>query len=267
VSAALFRRTVAAKRTEIVATGVGMLVWGGVLPLIYASFGREIGAFVRNNPLLSQFAQFGGGDLFTLPGTLALGFVHPFTLLLMGITAIGFPALAIAGEREKGTLEVVLARPISRRGLYLTLYLVGLIFLGLLLALQLVGGLASATAMGVAEELDMTRLPELWLAGWLLFVGFMSITFAASVMSDRLGPAIGVPLVFVLVNYLANAIGSIWPDVAWLQDYSLFNLVKASDVLTAGIAASDVAILLSISVIPVIFALLAFPRRDIAAPS
>lgn len=267
MNAALFRRTLAAKRTEIAATGVGMLVWGGVLPLIYATFGREIGSFMRNNPLLSQFAQFGGGDLFTLPGTLALGFVHPFTLLLMGITAIGFPALAIAGEREKGTLEVVLARPISRRGLYVTLYLVGLIFLGLLLALQLIGGLASATAMGVVDELEVSRLPELWLAGWLLFVGFMSITFAASVVSDRLGPAIGIPLVVVLINYLANAIGSIWPDVAWLQDYSLFNLVKATDVLTRGIALSDMAILLAVSVIPVVFALVVFPRRDIAAPS
>ncbi|CAN5721142.1 hypothetical protein BH23CHL8_BH23CHL8_26120 [soil metagenome] len=267
MSAALFRRTLVAKRTEIFATGLGMLVWGAVLPLIYATFGREIGSFVRNNPILSQFAQFGGGDLFTLPGTLALGFVHPFTLLLMGITAIGFPALAIAGEREKGTLEVVLARPISRRGLYLTLYLAGLIFLGILLALQLVGGLASAMAMGVGDELDVARMPELWLAGWLLFVAFMSITFAASVMSDRLGPAIGIPLVFVLVNYLANAIGSIWPDVAWLEEYSMFNLVKAADVLTGGIAPSDVAILLAISASPVVFALVVFPRRDIAAPS
>jgi hypothetical protein len=72
---------------------------------------------VRGNALLSQFAQFGGGDIFSLAGTIALGFVHPFTLLLMGIVAIGFPATAIAGEREKGTLEVTLARPISRRGL------------------------------------------------------------------------------------------------------------------------------------------------------
>jgi hypothetical protein len=88
-----------------------MLVWGAILPVIFATFGKELGDLVRGNALLSQFAQFGGGDIFSLAGTIALGFVHPFTLLLMGIVAIGFPATAIAGEREKGTLEVTCLAP------------------------------------------------------------------------------------------------------------------------------------------------------------
>ena len=34
---------------------------------------------------------------------------------MLGIIAIGYPATAIAGERQRGTLEVLLARPVSRR--------------------------------------------------------------------------------------------------------------------------------------------------------
>jgi len=48
------------------------------------------------------------------------------TLLLVGIVAVAFPALAIAGERDRGTLEVTLSRPISRHGLYVTLFLAGM---------------------------------------------------------------------------------------------------------------------------------------------
>jgi ABC-type transport system involved in multi-copper enzyme maturation permease subunit len=101
----------------------------------------------------------------------------------------------------------------------------------------------------------------------LLFVAFMSLAFAVSVESDRAGPAIGLPAAFVLINYLAFAIGSIWPDAKLLQDYSMFNLVKAQQVLEAGPAASDLAIMLAFAAAFVALAVFRFPRRDLAAPS
>jgi ABC-2 type transport system permease protein len=185
----------------------------------------------------------------------------------MSIVSIGYPAQAIAGERAKGTLEVVLARPISRIRLYATLFVAGLIFLGVLLALQLASAFVAAIVMDVDAELEAARMVQLWLAGWLLFVAFMALTFFASAMSDRIGPAIGLPLAFVLINYLANAIASIWPDVAWLQDWTMFALVKAKTVLESGIAASDVAILLAFIAAFVALTVVLFPRRDIAAPA
>lgn len=263
----LLRRTIASQRVLLLSTGVAMLVWGAVLPFIFSTFGQTLGDFLRGNPLLSQFSQFGGGDLFSLAGTIALGFVHPFTLLLMGIVAIGFPATAIAGEREKGTLEVTLSRPVSRRGLLATLFVAGLLFLALLLALHLVGSYLGAAMTGFAEDLDLGRMAQLWLAGWLLFVAFMALAFAASAMSDRVAPALAIPLAFVLLNYLANAIGSIWPDAKWLMDWSMFNLVKAQAILTEGVALSDVALLVGFTLVFVILTAWAFPRRDIPAPS
>jgi beta-exotoxin I transport system permease protein len=267
VNGPLLARTFAANRVRLITLGVAMLVWGFVLPIVYATFGKTLGDFLRGNPVFSQFARFGGGDLFTLAGSIALGFVHPITLLLMSIMAIGFPALAIAGERQRGTLEIVLARPISRRTLFVTLYVAGLVFLGLLLALQLASALVGSVVMGVADEVAAVNFLPLWLSGWLLFVGFMSLAFAASVASDRVGPAIGIPLGFVLVNYMANVIGSLWPDAAWLEDWSMFDLVKARNVLEGGLAVSDVAILVAFAALFVAIALAVFPRRDLAAPS
>jgi ABC-2 type transport system permease protein len=263
----LLRRTIAANRVLLISTGAAMLLWGAILPVIFATFGEEVGDLLRGNTLLNQFARFGGGDLFTLAGTIALGFVHPFTLLLTGIVAIGFPATAIAGEREKGTLEVTLARPISRRGLVATQFVAGVMFLALLLALHLLGSYVGSFITGVGDELDVGRMAQVWLSGWLLFVAFMSLAFATSAVSDRLGPALGVPLAFVLLNYVANAIGSIWPDAAWLQDWSMFNLVKAQQVLTEGVTLSDIAVTAGFAVLFMALTLVAFPRRDIPAPS
>jgi ABC-2 type transport system permease protein len=263
----LLRHTFASNRMLLLSTGVAMLAWGAILPLIFATFGRELGDIIRGNPLLSQFTQFGGGDFFSLAGTIALGFAHPFTLFLMGIVALGFPATAIAGEREKGTLEVTLSRPISRRGLFATLFVAGSLFLAILLGLHVVGNYIGAFVTGVSGELVPSRMVQMWFAGWLLFAGFMALAFASSVMADRVGPALAIPLAFVLINYLANAIGSIWPDAAWLQDWSMFNLVKAQAILDGQMALSDLAILAAFAIAFVALTLYAFPRRDIPAPS
>ena len=110
-------------------------------------------------------------------------------------------------------------------------------------------------------------MAQLWLSGWLLFVAFMALAFVASSMSDRIGPAVGIPLAFVLVNYLANAIGSIWPDAAWLQDWSMFNLVKAQHRADHGPRPERRRVMLVFTVVFVALAAYAFPRRDIPAPS
>jgi hypothetical protein len=262
-----FRRTLAANRVRMIACGLGLVVWGSILPVMYATFGKDVAAIIGTNPLFEQFSRFGGGDLFSLHGAIALGFIHPFTLLLMGIMAIGFPAIAIAGERQRGTLEVLLARPISRRSLYVTAFVAGLLFLGVLLALELGANVVAAMAMGVGDELAMEQVPVLWLNGWLLFSAFMAVAFAASVSFDRLPPALGVPLVFLLLNYLADAIGSLWPDVSWLRDWSMFHLVKAQAVLDGEVAWADLATLAAIGGLAVVYAWVVFPRRDLAAPS
>src|SRR5262249_10543415 len=47
-------------------------------------------------------------DLMTVP------YVHPFALTILGLCAIGRAAQALAGELERGTLELLLAQPIRR---------------------------------------------------------------------------------------------------------------------------------------------------------
>lgn len=263
----LLRRTIAANAIRLLVIAAGLALMGVLMPVMYAAFGQEVGRFVESVPLLSQFADFGGGDIFSLVGSVALAFTHPFTLLLMGIVAVVFPALAIAGERDRGTLEVTLSRPISRRGLYATLFVAGTGFIGVLVAVLVLATLLATWAVGLGDELSAGNLGQLWLGSSLLFVAFMALSFAASVESDRATPAVGIPAVFALLNYLAWAIGSIWPDVRWLEEYSMFNLLKARDILQQGLAPGDVAVLVGFALTFVVIALYRFPRRDLPAPA
>lgn len=263
----LFLRTVAANRIRLLACAAGLFAWGLVTPLIYATFGRELEGLVQGNPFLSQFSQFGGGDLFSLSGAMALGFIHPITVALMSIFAVGLPLAVVAGERQRGTLEVVLARPVARRSYYLTMFAAGAFFLAMLLGMELAGNVTSAAVLDVLGEIDVPAIPLLWFNGWLLFTAFMAIGFAASVSFDRLAPAMGVTIAVLLVSYVIDVIASLWPDARKIADYSLFHYVQAKAVLEGTLAPGNVALLVLVTILASVYVLVIFPRRDLAAPS
>ncbi len=268
VNPPLLRHTLSSNGPRLVVIALGLVLMGIVMPLMYSAFGVEMAEFIDSVPFFSQLVNgFGGGNVLSLTGSMAFAFQHPFTLLLVGIMAIAFPALAIAGERDRGTLEVTLSRPISRRGLLFTLYFAGVVFVALLLGVLSLTTAITAVAVGFGDEVEVAQLVQLWLVSTLLFVVFMGLAFVVSVESDRAGPAIGIPAVFVLLNYLAYTIGGIWPDVAVLEDWSVFNLLKAQSVLTDGAALSDVLVMLALIVILAAVAFYRFPRRDLPAPS
>ena len=121
MNGALLRHTWRLQRTKLAIVSIALTVWGFLLPVIYARFGSQFTALMQSGMLPEQFARFGGGDVFSLAGSIALGFIHPIAIILTSVFAVGFSASAVAGERQRGTLEVALARPISRRVLYLSL--------------------------------------------------------------------------------------------------------------------------------------------------
>jgi len=263
----LFARTWRAQAGKLVVVLIGLMIWGFLLPVIYSSFGAKFKELAQSGVLPPQFSEFGGGDVFSLSGAIALGFVHPISVAMIAVFAVGFAASAVAGERQRGTLEVLLARPVSRRAVYVTLLITTWTCLGVVIAGQIVGSAVGATASGVGSELAWPNMALLWVNGMLLYVAFSAIGLAASVSFDRLTPALGITLGVLVVQYFMDILGSLWPDAKGIQPFSLFHYLKAKEVLTGTLEPGNVVVLLIVTTIAVVFALVEFPRRDLAAPS
>jgi beta-exotoxin I transport system permease protein len=273
VNLALFRHVLRQYGVRLVLVTAALTIWGMLMPVIYWAFGSEMKALFDQFPQFGQFANFGGGNLFSLPGSIAVGYIHPIAIALLSVFAIVFPLSAVAGERQRGTLEVVLARPISRRTYYLTLYVAAVLFLAILIAASIAGTLLAATLTNTVGELELANVPALWLNGVLFYAAIAAITFAASVSFDRIGPAAGLVLAIVLIAYFMQIIGSLWPSrngetgADILQPYSLFHYLDPNAILTEGTQVFDLLVLLVVGAAAVTFALVVFPRRDLAAPA
>ncbi|MEO5941054.1 MAG: ABC transporter permease subunit [Candidatus Limnocylindrales bacterium] len=263
----LFGHLWRSQRTKLVIVSVAMLAWSSFLPVIYKSFGQQMKVLVDSGIIPKQLTNFGGGDVFSLPGAVAVGYIHPISIILISIFAIGFAASAVAGERQRGTLEVLLARPISRRRVYTTLLVAVLSFVGLVLIASILGTVLGSAIVGVGGELVLERLPLLWLNGMLLWGSIGAIALAASVSFDRLTPALGLTIAIVVVSYFLYVLASLWPDAKGLEPYSIFYYLASRDVLNGIVNVGGLALLAVVGAAAIAIALVVFPRRDLAAPS
>jgi ABC-2 type transport system permease protein len=255
---------------RLVIVALALVGWGFLMPVIWDQFGRSFEQLMNSGLIpaeFRQFTQFGGGDITKLSGMIAIGFIHPLAVLLMAVFSVGFTVAAVAGERQRGTLEVLLARPISRRTMYTTLLVAALLFIGLLVLALLGGVLFGLTLWNLLDRVQVGNMPILWLNGVLLQMTFASIALAASVSFDRLTPALGVTLAVLLSAYFFQVLGSLWPDAQFLQPYSLFYYLQPQQILEGHVDLFHLVLLGAVAVAAIAYALVVFPRRDLAAPS
>ena len=248
----------------VILAGIG---WGLLIPVFYSAFSDVIRDLANSGAFPRELLSFGSGSLFTLPGSITLGFQHPLAIAMVAIFAVGSGATAVAGERARGTLEVLLARPISRRTLYLSILVALLVTVLLVLSAILGGMVAGAAIQGLIDELDVGQVPLVLLNGFGLWAAFTTFALATSITFDRPGPAIGLSLTYVVLNYFLEILGSLWADAAWTQDYSLFHHFDPGAILGGEAVALDLVIVFVAAIVPVIYALVVFPRRDLAAPA
>lgn len=266
----LFGRAWHSQRIKLLAVALGLATWGFLLPVVYATFGADIERLVEGGSFgqaLEILSRFTGGNVFSLTGSLALGIVHPIAIALIAVFAVGFAASAVAGERQRGTLEVLIARPIDRRVVYLTFLAATLLFIAITVLAILAGAVAGAVLFDVAQDLRPGALAAAWLNSSLLYGAIGGLGLAASVSFDRLTPALGATLAFTIVSYAVYFLALLWPDAQWLAPYSVFHYLPASEVLAGHLDPADLLVLGCVLLVSVAYALIVFPRRDLAAPS
>ncbi len=263
----LTAQTLRWQRARLVIVALAGIGWGLLIPVIYSAFSSVIRDLANSGAFPEELMNFGSGSLFTLPGAITLGVQHPLGIGLIAIFAVGASATAVAGERARGTLEVLLARPISRLALYASI-LVALLAAVLIVLLAILGGMLAGTAIqGITDEVDLGLMPLVVLNGFGLWAAFTTFGMAASVSFDRPGPAIGLSLAYLIVNYFLEIIGSLWTDAAFLQDYSLFHHFNPGQILTGELQPLDLVIVFAAALVPIVYAIIVFPRRDLAAPA
>ena len=246
---------------KVAAVTCGCLLWGFLMPVIDKSLISTV-----QGALPPNLANFGSGTLNTFPGVITLMFEHPFLIALVSTVALAITIPALAGQRQRGTLEMLLARPIRRSTLVATVALAVASMLLLVLFAVVVGILVGSSVEGLSDQVPVRELLIVWVWSALLYGAFASFALAASATSNRNGQAVSWTLGFLIANYFFEILGGFWDQAKAWQPYSLFHHFQAADILAARLSAADLTVLALAVVIPLAYALYIFPRRDLPAP-
>ncbi len=236
---ALFLRTWQAQWLKLLVVALALAVWGSLMPVVFKAFRSQISFIIDSGMIPKQLLSFGGGDMLSLAGVVAIGFIHPLAVAMVLVFALGFTVNAVAGERQRGTLEVLLARPISRRRIYLTLLGASILFIGVAVAAQVAGIVVGSALSGELGGLAADRLALMWLNAALVFVAIGAVSLLASVSFDRLSPALTTSLAIILLWYFLEILGSLWADAKGLQPWSLFHYLDPRGALAGTMSAAD----------------------------
>jgi ABC-2 type transport system permease protein len=207
------------------------------------------------------FTAGGQVDLSTPAGYLGLellGFVGP---TLIAIYAIVAGAAAIAGDEDRGTLELTLSAPISRARV------LGERFAALLAAVAalmvaLGGGLwAFSTIFDMRLGVAAIASGAAALGLFGLFAGAVALAVGAATGHPAL--ARGVAALVVVASYLVNALAQLTDVLKPARPFSPFYLLLGNDPLTNGLVTGRALAVAAVSVGLVAAAAVALRRRDL----
>lgn len=248
---------------ELRARALGIVIWGvavglyvGVMILAYPSLEAELDLDVYPEAFRNAFGitdqstvgGFLGGQFFNYLGPLVLSF---FPILVL--------SAAIAGAEERGTIDVLLGKPLPRWQLVVGSFVtVGLSLLGILAILTLFTWLAAAVA---DVELSFGTAVEGALSLWPVSLFFGGLALLCSAIFRQRILAIAVPAAALFGMYLLDVIGGLAEDAEGLQSISAFYYYSSG--ITEGIDWASFGGLIAAALVLAVLAVLAFRRRDI----
>jgi ABC-2 type transport system permease protein len=255
---------------------------------VVRAFENQIGGFqsMMENVISKQdsgkmMQKIVGGDNVTFGhafDSLTIGYVHPLALTILCVWAIGRSAGVVAGELDRGTMELLLAQPIARWRVITTHFVVDLVTIPLLCLCMWVGTLVGTYVFDLTHlTAGDTKPIDPWYIGAAL-PNIAALLFAVSGYTVLLSSAsrfrtrvLGLAVLLALIMFLVNLLGQVWTNIEALRPFTVFYYYQPQAIIL-GIpgaelqAVRNVAVLVAVGLAGYALALVIFCRRDLPAP-
>ncbi|MER3420268.1 MAG: hypothetical protein C4290_06985 [Chloroflexota bacterium] len=256
----LVGKTLRDVRTATLWIGMALFLVALLDTLIYPSYREQLQNFE-----LPQFLRgFTGGEtgLAAPAGFFQAEFFSWTPLLLITLAIIGATG-TLAGEEANGTLDLLLAQPITRTRVVLE-KAAGLVIAVLMAALAAVPGFLLGLML-VDVDVSATRLLAAVLAQVPLTLIFLTLSLWASAALPTRGAAAAVAIAAVVLTYFLNMLGASVDLLATPRRLSPFSWIEAAPILRQGFREwGSVGAMLAVSAGFLALAMWSFQRRDIA---
>jgi ABC-2 type transport system permease protein len=182
--------------------------------------------------------------------------------LLVAFFAISAGVKAVAGDEEAGTLDLILAHPVSRISLALQRF--GAIAVAVA-ALGTVLFLAVTALRGPAEfpEVSIGKIFAICFQLVLFGLFFAALSYAVGAWTGKRIVALGVSVAVVVLGYLGDSFLPQVDGLKWTEAISPFDWYLGGEPLRNGVQLGHATLLLGLAVLLVALGTWRFNRRDV----
>lgn len=260
----IFRYALSRYRGQILGWGISL----GLLSLFLAGFYNTIASqkeyylkLIENYPkeMMAFFGTNEALEMFTPAGYLNLEYFSYMTIII-GIFAIMAGSGILAGDEESGTMDLVLAHPVSRATLVIGRTLAFVLAMIAILVINWIGFLISIPGSGLGLNMLEIGRPFISLFSVLLIFGSLALVLSMLLPSRRM--AAMTSGILMVASFFVTALARLDENLENLSKISPLNYYQGGMAIE-GLKWKWVVGLVGFSILFVLIAWWRFERRDI----
>jgi ABC-2 type transport system permease protein len=259
---ALWRR-----RSSLLWWGLGLVGVVGLLAVAYPTVrdNTELDkTFSGLSPGTQTLLGLGEGTALTSPvGYLNSQFFANVLPVMLLVFAVGMAAWTVAGDEAAGTLELLLANPISRARVALARAGALLLLLGALTAICIVALAAVAPPAGLDHGLPAIRLAQATVASAAVAWAFAAVAFAVGAATGSRPLALAVASSLALFGFVIEGLAVRVTVLRPIRAASPWHWLLGSDPLQHGLAWRAWILPLAVGALLVLLGACLLTRRDL----
>jgi ABC-2 type transport system permease protein len=209
-----------------------------------------------------------GQDLYDIISWTSIGafaYLHPVTLAVLVAFAVMMPSWILVGQIDRGTVELLLSTPLTRKKMVYTSTLAAMVGGALLIGAMLLGTWIGIHHIKLTEPFRFSRILVVAINLYAMYLLTMSASVFFSCVTSIRGMAVGWTVGVCVGAYLIHFLAEWWPPVtkiAFLGPLYYFRPIK---IATGSYDPTfDIAVLLAASAVFMAASAIWFSRRDIA---
>ena len=259
---AVFQRKLFKNWLMILGWGIGLAFLGyWILDIFETMFQQNVDLQVLMNAYPEDLMAFFGGDvdIFSTSGFIQMEFFS-YMPIILGIMTISAAAGVIARGEESGTLELTLAQPISRSGLFWGRLLASLLSLLLILVLAWVGFTLGITL----NDFELTPLEMIlpFISLFAILLVFHSLALFLSMVLADSGTANLISVILLIASFFITSFARIDERFEGINRFSPLYFYQGGAAVN-GLDQQNLLLLIGISILLIILAWVTFSLRDL----
>ncbi len=246
------------QKWQVLGFGLALLAMAAIDVYIWPTYRTT----VEQMKLPEAVQAFFGSDLnyATAAGFISAEFFSWIPILLI-VYAVIQGTGAVAGEESSGTMDLLMAQPLSRGAMVGQKCLAAVIGTVLIIGIGYLGFLGSIPFVHIEISLGDAALASINMAPVTLL--FFSLSLWLGVVAPNRAYAAGGAVALATAAYFANSLATGVDALRWLRYASPFYYYGAGLPLVRGLDWAHIALLLGLSLAFAAWAARAFVRRDI----